>query len=192
MQPPDTRHSLIARLQNPANEMAWAEFVAAYEPFLSHLVRRHGAASQHVPDVTQQVLAAIAHSVERWRDDGSPASFRRWMTRVARNVAIKYLAREWREVTGQGGSDFCNLLMNVPDADAEQSQSYEFELILWAAEKVRAEFRESSWKAFWGTVIEGRPVQVLAEELNVTPGSIYMSRSRIMARIRAEVRELND
>ena len=83
------------------------------------------------------------------------------------------------------------LLENVPNAaDRESEEAYEYEWILWTAEKVRGEFRETSWKAFWATLIEGRSVADVAAELGVTPGSIYMSRSRIMARIQAKVREV--
>jgi len=41
-------------------------------------------------------------------------------------------------------------------------------------------------------LIDGRSVADVATELGITPGSIYMSRSRIMARIRAKVREITD
>ena len=43
---------------------------------------------------------------------------------------------------------------------------------------------ETSWEAFWATVIEQKSVEQVAQDLNVSTGSIYMSRSRIMAKIR--------
>ena len=192
MQQPETHASLIVRLKGARNERAWTEFVSAYEPFLRRIIQRQGVAERHLPDVTQQVLIAIARSVDGWRDDGDPASFRRWLNRVARNVVLKFMSRERRQVGGQGGTDLQELLARVPDACEEQAWKYEYELVVWAAEQVRSEFRETSWKAFWATRIDGRPVADVAAELGVTPGSIYMSRSRIMARIRAKVREVVD
>lgn len=192
MQPPETRPSLIVRLKSEQNALAWTEFVAAYEPFLRRLVQRWGVAERHVPDVTQQVLVAIARSVEGWRDDGDPASFRRWLNRVARNVVLKFMSRQRRQIGGQGGTDLQELLDRVPDPRDDEARKYEYELVVWAAEQVRGEFRETSWKAFWATLVDGRPVADVAAELGVTPGSIYMSRSRIMARIRAKVREVVD
>ena len=190
MRPPPTHASLIARLQGTRNEPAWAEFVAAYEPFLLHLVERRGVPRRHAADVVQQVLAAVVRSVEQWRDDGDPASFRRWISSVARNVVIKFMSRERKQLGGQGGTDLVDLLYNVSDdAGERQRQEYEYELILWAAEEVRDEFRESSWRAFRETVIEGRPVADVANELGLSAGSIYMSRSRILARIRAKIAE---
>jgi RNA polymerase sigma factor (sigma-70 family) len=186
---PETRPSLIVRLKDQRNEPAWVDFLRAYEPFLIQLVRRRGTPERHVADVTQQLLIAIAQSVGGWSDDGKPASFRRWLSRVARNVVIKFMIRERRQVSGQGGTGFLEQLQRVPDTaeSEEHAGQYEHELIVWAAEQVRGDFRETSWKAFWATQIEGRTVADVAAELGVSPGSIYMSRSRILARIRAKI-----
>ena len=192
MRQPETRPSLIVRLKGERNQLAWTEFVSAYEPFLRRLIQRRGVPERHVPDVTQQVLVAVSRSVDGWRDDGDPASFRRWLNRVARNVVLKFMSRERRQIDGRGGTDLQELLDRVPDARDEQARKYDYELVVWAAEQVRGEFRETSWKAFWATLVDGRPVADVAAELGVTPGSIYMSRSRIMARIRAQVREVVD
>jgi RNA polymerase sigma-70 factor (ECF subfamily) len=190
MRSPETRPSLIVRLQGQRNEQAWEEFVRAYEPFLNSVVARRGVPARHVPDVTQQILSAIARSVEQWKDDGQPASFRRWLTRVARNIVIRYMAKERRTPGGQGGTEWLDQLREVPaEPDPAQVQEYDFELIAWAAEQVRGEFKATSWSAFWKTLIEGRPVEEVSQQLGVSPGSIYMSRSRIVARIRAKVRE---
>lgn len=194
MRTPETRHSLIVRLKDQRNEPAWTEFVCAYEPFLTRLVRRQGTPDRHVPDITQHLLIAIAKSVNGWNPDGREASFRRWLGRVARNVVIKFMTREKKQITGQGGSDFLKLVELTSDdtPDEERAQLYEHELILWAAELVRGEFRETSWRAFWATQVDGRSVADVASELGVTPGSIYMSRSRIFARIRTRIAEVLD
>ena len=114
MQQPETRPSLIVRLKGERNELAWTEFVSAYEPFLRRLIERQGVPERHVPDATQQVLVAVARSVDGWQDDGDPASFRRWLNRVARNVALKFMARERRQISGQGGTDWLESLAHVP------------------------------------------------------------------------------
>jgi RNA polymerase sigma-70 factor (ECF subfamily) len=192
MDQPETRASLIVKLQGERNEQAWVEFVAAYEPFLRRLVQRQGVPQRHVGDVVQHVLAAIAHSVSQWQDDGSPASFRRWTGRVARNVVLKFMVRERRQLGGRGGTDLIDQLHQVPDRafSDEENRRYEYELIVWAAEQVRSEFRATSWRAFWATLVEGRSVADVARELQLSPGGIYMARSRVMAKIQSKIREV--
>ncbi len=187
---PETRHSLIVQLKCRDNQPAWQEFVEAYEPFLKRLASRQGVPERHVADVTQQILLAIARSIDGWTDDGRDASFRRWLSTVSRNIVIKFMTRE-RKHHATGGSDLLEVLNQIPThPDAQLVHQYEHELIVWAAEQVRNEFRDTSWKAFAATIIDGRPVADVAEELNVTAGSIYMSRSRILARIRTKIQKL--
>lgn len=191
MSPLETRKSLIVRLKNAQNESAWRDFVCTYEGFLDRLIRRQGVPERHVPDVTQQILLAIAKSVDGWKDDGNPASFRRWLQAVSRNIVIRFMARERKQAGGVGGSDLLAVLQNVEAApDDNNGRRYEHELIVWAAEQVRHEFLDTSWRAFWLTVIEDHPVDEVASTLNLTPGSIYMSRSRIMAKIRRKLTEV--
>ena len=194
MRPPETRHSLIVRLKDQRNNLAWTEFLCAYEPFLLRLVRKQGTPERHVADVSQQLLIAIAKSVEGWEPDGKSASFRRWLGCVARNVAIKFMMRERKQITGQGGSDFLTVLEEAIDSsvNGELQHQYQQELILWAAERVRSEFRESSWRAFWETEVAGRSIAEVSKDLGVSVGSVYMSRSRIFARIRVIIEEVLD
>lgn len=188
---PETRHSLIVRLKDEQNEPAWTDFALAYEPFLYRMAERQGVPARDVPDVVQQVLLAVAKSVDGWTDDGKGGSFRRWLSTVCRNVVIKFMTRERKQSSGRGGTQFVDLMNNVVDEpDQDQVQRYEHELIVWAAEQVKDEFIATSWSAFWATVIDGRSVSDVAAELKVSAGSIYMSRSRIMARIKAKVAEV--
>lgn len=191
MTQPETRASLILQLTGPRREPAWAEFVASYEPFLMRLVQRRGVPARHAADVTQQIFLAIAHSVSGWQDDGKPESFRRWLNRVAQNVVIRFMTRERKQPGGTGGSDLIEFLESVPtEPDRQLVADYERELIVWAAEQVRGDFRESSWQAFCETVIEARDIGEVARELGVSVGSVYMSRSRIMARIQKILRQV--
>lgn len=193
MLPLETRKSLIVRLKNEQNDSAWRDFFCTYEGFLQRLVQRQGVPERHVPDVTQQILLVIAKSVDGWKDDGNAASFRRWLSAVSRNVVIRFMSRERKQAGGVGGSDLIAVLQTVEAAPDENStRQYEHELIVWAAEQVRHEFLEASWRAFWLTVIDGQPVEAVARELRVSPGSIYMSRSRIMAKIKARIADVND
>jgi len=189
MEPPETQTGLIAKLKAGGNQQAWSSFVADYEPFLRQLIKRQGVPARHIDDVTQQVFAAIAKSVENWEDDGRPASFRRWTHCVARNIVIKFMQKERKQLAdATGGSQLVDQLQQVEGPiDRRLEQRYEHELVVWAAEQVRDEFRSTSWQAFWMTLIEGRSVEDVAQQLDLTPGAIYMSRGRIMKRIKQKI-----
>ena len=56
-------------------------------------------------------------------------------------------------------------------------------------ERVRKEFRDATWQAFVETSVNGRAIPEVARELGLSPGSVYVARSRIIARLRAKVVE---
>ncbi|MCC9600127.1 sigma-70 family RNA polymerase sigma factor [Stieleria sp. JC731] len=186
---PETRPSLIVRLPDHGDQAAWWAFVEIYEPFLRHFSRRRGVPESHVNDAVQQILIAIAKSVEGFQDDGKAASFRRWLGTVARHEVIKYMTKMRRHGVPAGGTETLRSLESIAD-QSELSYQYEHELIVWAASKVRGEFSESSWQAFWQTVICQRSVDAVAREFDLSRGAIYMARARILKRIRAQIEEV--
>lgn len=192
---PETNLTLIARMKRPADERAWQEFVGAYEPFLLRMLLRRGLPEQDARDVVQQVFLAVYRSLDQWNADGADGSFRRWLSGVARNTMLKFLRTQQRQPAAAGGSDFLKVQAAIPSAqptDDEMQREYDREVFLFAAEMVRREFRERSWQGFWLTAVEGRSADDVARELNVERGAVYMSRSRIMARIRTRIAELGE
>lgn len=191
---PETRPSLVVRLKNARDEAAWAEFLAIYEPLILRLLRKHRLQDSDAQDVCQQVLAAVARDIDQWQPDGAAASFRRWLFQIARNRVIKFLTRKRPGTVGQGGTDAHNLIAAQPDLtqslSAEFEHEYRQQMLLRAAAQIRVEFRDTTWLAFWKTCIEDRPVADVADELGMSAGNVYVARSRIMARLRTKVNEL--
>jgi RNA polymerase sigma-70 factor (ECF subfamily) len=188
---PKTRSSLVARLRDARDHEAWTEFVAVYEPLILRLMRRQGLQDCDAHDACQQVLQAVARDVECWRPDGRQASFRRWLFRIARNRAINIIVHQRKQVRASGGTSAQMILEGQPDRSetlaAEFQREYRQQILLWAAEQIRAEFRENTWQAFWRTCVDDRPIAEVAAELGMTAGNVYVARSRIIARLREKV-----
>jgi RNA polymerase sigma-70 factor (ECF subfamily) len=66
---------------------------------------------------------------------------------------------------------------------------YRWELFSRAATEVRRTAAESTWQAFWLSTIEERPIAEVAQSLGVREGVVYLSRCRIMDRIRKLVKQ---
>jgi RNA polymerase sigma-70 factor (ECF subfamily) len=195
---PDTRHSLLVRLGNPADEQAWNRFVELYEPLIYRLARRKGFQHADAEELTQEALVAVAAAIDQFDPDPNRGSFRGWLSRIARNMMINFLSRARPEQRGTGGTGFRCLLEQQPapssDDDDESLFGWEYrrELFRCAARQVRHEFHETTWQAFWQTSVEGEAIQPTAEALGLSVGSVYAARSRVMARIKEKVRQLEE
>lgn len=192
---PTTRHSLVLRLHDSADEVAWAEFVALYEPLVFRLARGKGLQEADAHDLCQEVFRAVAASVARWDPDPAKGRFRGWLFRIARNLIVNFLTAQRRHGQGSGRTSVQELLAAHPattdvQAEAEFTAAFRRRAFHWAAEQVRPEFAESTWLAFWRTGVEGKPVAEVAQELSLSAGAIYVARSRVLARLRERVEAL--
>ena len=70
------------------------------------------------------------------------------------------------------------------------SRDFERGLFDAAAERVKPNVRPATWAAFWATAVDGRAGPEVAAELGMTVGAVHVARSRVLARLRAVVREL--
>lgn len=194
---PETRPSLMLRLLDPSDQQAWAQFVSIYEPLLLRMLRKKGLQDADARDVSQQIILAVSQAIDRWQPDGQPASFRRWLFSIARRLALRFLQRGNRvdgpSLRATGGTDMVEVLNQLPEPDPQTviafDNEYRTELFDWAAKRIRGEFRETTWQAFWRSCVLNEPIANVAEELGVTAGNVYVARTRVIARLRQVVED---
>jgi RNA polymerase sigma factor (sigma-70 family) len=188
---PETRESLILRLPSSADAQAWREFIELYEPLILRFARRRGLQEADAREIAQNVLIAVAKSVDRWQPDREKGKFRAWLFRIARNQVINWVSKRSSERCLSQESSFEELsqIESASEANSEIEMDYRREMFRLAASQVRDAFSESNWNAFWLTAVLGESIESTAIQLNRTPGSIYVARSRVIARIKKLVEQ---
>ena len=190
MQGPETRPSLLVRLRDASQSEAWQEFTEIYEPLVYRLARQNGFQHADAQDLTQDVFAAVDKAIDRFDPSPEKGSFRGWLFRIARNLMINFLARQ-KGPRGSGDTGIQQLLNEQPAADGEAAtlfeMEYQREIFRWAAQRVRQEFQEETWRAFWMTGVDGESIDNVARILGKTPGAIRIARCRVLARLKEEV-----
>ena len=192
---PDTRPSLLIRLRDSQDAQAWAEFLEIYTPLIERLARRRGLQDADAADLAQDVFRALMLTIADWDPDPARGSFRGWLSRVARNMIVNRLVALRRQPQGSGDTGFGRWLQEQPEPSERIETESEFDeerrkrLFAWGAEQARSEFRPATWEAFWRTAVEGRAPADVARELGITVGSVYVAKSRVLARIRCKIEE---
>jgi RNA polymerase sigma-70 factor (ECF subfamily) len=188
---PSTHPSLLIRLRDSSDERAWAEFTEIYGPLIHRLARQRGLQDADAQDLVQDVFRAVGRAIERYDPDPARGSFRGWLSQIARNLIINLLASQRRHPRGTGNSDMQRMLEEHPDPSGEDSVLFESEyhqrLLAWAVDRIRGEFAEPVWQAFWQTGVEGRPPKEVANARGMSLGTVYQYKSRVVARLRREI-----
>lgn len=190
---PLTRPSLLLRLKDLRDQEAWADFVAIYAPLVYGFGRQRGLQEADARDLTQEVLRAVAVSAERLEYDPERGSFRSWLYTVTRNKYLDVMRRRGQPGRGTGDSDVLARLNEEPAREEDQwEQEYRQQVFAWAGARVRGEFEDSTWQAFWQVAVEGKKAKQAAADLKLTVAAVYIAKSKILARLREEIQPLLD
>ena len=193
--PPETRASLILRLQDAADITAWDEFAEIYAPVVYRSARRLGLQAADADDVVQEVLSAVARSVTEWVGRDDRGVFRAWLYRIARNTAIDFLTRRKHQPLAGGGAEAARHLQALEATEEVSSQfgmEVRREIFERASELIRSKVSDTTWQAFHRTTVLGQSIEAVAAQLDVSPGSIYIARSRVMKRLQIAVKSFEE
>jgi RNA polymerase sigma-70 factor (ECF subfamily) len=198
-----TSRSLLAdaRLADPA---AWARLVEFYAALVAVWCRRWGVAEQDIADILQDVFAAVAAHLPRFRKDQPGGTFRGWLATIARNKVHDYHRRRAAQPAALGGTEASLRLAQVLDPQAGGVQSTDAmadgenaladpafgEVLARALAAIRGEFHDKTWQAFWNVVVAGRSAADVAAELKMRPGTVRVAKSRVLVRLRRELGDL--
>jgi RNA polymerase sigma factor (sigma-70 family) len=191
---PTTRISLVARLPDLQDERAWVEFTEIYRPLILRLARQRGLREADAADVVQEVFQAVVAAMERRLYDPERGSFRAWLFTIARNLAVNFVVRQTRQPQGAGDTGTRILLEALeaprPEESAVFDVEYQRQLLHWAIAQVKGEFTDLAWQVFWRVGVEGEDPSAAAAAAGTTVGTVYHYKSRIMARLRRKIQEV--
>ena len=195
--PPPTRPSLLVRIRDPRDGVAWGEFVDIYGPLVYDYGRRRGLQDADAADLTQDVLRAVAATADRFAYDPARGAFRSWLFTVTRTKLLDSVRRRRPGDRGTGDTDVHKHLeakevgyadgIDEGEEGAEWDRAFGQRLLDWAAEHIRDEFRPTTWRAFWLCAVEGCAPREASASLGMSIGAVYAAKCRVLARLREEI-----
>lgn len=192
---PPTRASLLLRLRNPQDEVAWTEFVEIYAPVIYGYARKRGLQDADAVDLSQEVISAVAGAVGKLDYDPRRGCFRSWLFTVVRRKLSSWRRAQRIRPRGSGDSSTQQLLEQCAtpaDLEAEWEAEWQQRLYAWACEQVRRDVTPTTWQAFWRTAIEGQPGKCVAKDLGVSVAAVYLARRRVTVRLKELVQSVQE
>jgi len=185
-----TTTELLDALHRGPREPAWDLFVARYQPVLVGVARRLGLGRDDALDAAQQTLLEFVRDFRSGRYHRDKGRLRHWILAILRH-RVHDLHRIRARVRKQGATA-------EPPADEPERLN-----ALWQAQvqqriladalamlRDRSGLAERSIRAFELTALKGVSAEVAAESCGLTVDGVYVARSRVTARLRRIVRDL--
>lgn len=182
-----TSSSLIGRvrLRDP---QAWQQLAQLYGPLVYRWARQCGLQDHDAADITQDVFASVARSIDAFRRDQPGATFRGWIWTITRNSVRAHFRNRDRHPAAQGGTDaqqqFANLPALLDSDDQPQPDQSTPTLARRALQLIRSEFEPHTLQAFERVTMFGQSVPDVAAALGMTPAAVRQAKYRVLVRIR--------
>ena len=180
---------------------AWEELVTTYSPLVYSWSRLSGLAPEDAKDAVQNVMRAVYSSLEGFDPDQEEASFRGWLRTITKYKIVDLRRREANEPNAVGGTEAQRGMAEIRDLatslsqlnsaemsgrqkDEPSSDSSPLQLIL---EKIRRDYSDRTWRAFWGMAVENRESPDIAAELEMSSAAVRLAKARVLKRLRDEL-----
>ena len=186
---PLTRASLLVQLRDGGNHAAWQEFAKLYGPVIYGFAQAWAAGRRRGrPDARRHAFGLQSNCSARLQSQ--PGNFPRLVVHDHAQQSLQFFLGARVHPQASGDTTTNRLLDTQPDhsdgADAWETE-YQRRLAALAMERVKSEFQENTWRAFWLTAVEGIAVADVARQISISPGAIYVAKSRVLARLKEEV-----
>jgi RNA polymerase sigma factor (sigma-70 family) len=186
--PPVTAPSLLVRLRDAGDAPAWTQFVEVYSPLIYRFARRRGLQDADAADLMQDVLANVARGIRTFDYEPTRGLFRSWLFTIVRRKIIDAARSRPKETTAAGlpaEHDAALEPATAEGADAEfWDLEYRLRLLNWGLDQIRAEFEDSTWRAFSLTALDRLPGKEVSERLSISVGAVYIAKSRVLGRLK--------
>jgi len=201
---------------NSGQSDAWNRLVSCYQPTIVAWCRERGLDAASSDDVTQETLLSVAQSLPRFKSLPGAGAFRAWMRTIVKRRIADHQRMRARFPLAVGGTTNATILQSktnprshdssssnisqspgsfsdsLPRSSIEQSlrpsdRTQVASKLKTILDQIEGNSTSKTWLAFQRSVVDGRPTDEIADELQMTPAGVRQIRSRILRQIRKKL-----
>jgi RNA polymerase sigma-70 factor (ECF subfamily) len=166
-------------------ESAWRDFFDRYAPAVYRVALLRGLSPEDADDIVQQVMLAVSNHIGRFEYDRDRGHFRQWVRRITDNKI-----RDWRKRRVPGAAHLLDYADTGPSAEEIWERQWRLQDIDQCLDEIAGELASHRVEAFRLYVIEGLSAAETAEQVGMTIGHVYVTRTQILKKIRRRMRAL--
>jgi RNA polymerase sigma factor (sigma-70 family) len=202
---PQTRKTLIEKLDNWSDWSSWDEFYRTYSGFVWHIARKSGLSDEEASDVVQETFIGVAKNLQKKKFDTSLGSFKSFLLNQARWRILDQFRRKKkqqdREANIHGDFEDDERRTSPIDRCADPKGStletlwdkeWNEKLMDLALRRVKTMVSPRQYQIFSCYVIKGWTPDRVKAELGVNAAQVYLAKHRVGRLLKREIQRLAD
>lgn len=179
----ETSLTWLGRLTDVPTDADWRRLVEVYGPLLAAWLARTGVPPADRDDLVQDVLIVVVRRVAGF-DHRGPGAFRAWL----RGIVANRTRDHFRTRRTEPAVDLDQLAGDDTAMSRIWDREHDEYLVGRAMAVVEGDFAPATWRAFHLQAIDGRPPAEAAAETGLSLNAVILAKSRVLKRLRAELR----
>lgn len=180
-----THGTLLARISDPSDRGAWADFCAQYEELIRAFARRQGVMGADGDDIVQEVLLSLTKALPGFEYSPAKGKFRSYLKTVVVRAIVRRRQREYGVVQLSELDEVSRSAAADESLDTVWEEEWRQQHLRRAMRAIEAEFNATDLRCFRAYVLDGEPPAEVAERLEISAGQVYTIKHRVLARLRA-------
>ncbi len=185
---PKTRATLLERIRDGSDPVAWEEFFARYWRLVFFFARRRGCSQHTAEEVVQDVMTTVFQNRDVFRYDPAQGRFRDWLATVVRNQVALHRRAPAQRVRARGGDmeDEISTPRAATGMAPDELWEAAFEETLSAAllDVVRRQVEPCTYQAFELTALGEFSGAEVAAVTGLSRNAVYQARRAVLKRLR--------
>lgn len=186
-----THPSLLLRVRDGSNHQAWSEFVAIYGPLIYSYCRKRRLQESDAADVLQEVLGRVAKTIGTFEYQREKGRFRSWLGTITFRELARF-ANRGKGAIAVHATDEIDELAGQSATNSDWDDHFHSTLLQVALDRIENDFDPTNWRAFVGVWLNLESADQVASRLGLTVDKVYVAKSRVLKRLRAEVLQLSE
>jgi len=181
-----TQASLLDRLRDAADPMAWDEFFARYWRLIHRFARLRGCSEHTAEEIVQEAMVAVFRQRDVFRYDRERGRFRDWLLTIVRNLIARHRRQPAArlQVAADDAPALAELEAGEAEPDAAWETAFEETLLATLLDTVRREVAPETYQAFELLVLHGLSGREVARVTGLSRNAAYLARKRVLSRLR--------
>ena len=182
----DTRPTLLERIREARDPLAWEDFFERYWPTIFGFARRRGCSEHTAEEIVQDVMLKVFRQRDVFHYDRGRGRFRDWLGAVVRNQVAELRRSPAQRIRPVGGESAAVDEADVSDAqtpDELWQQTFENSLLLVMLDVVRRESNPRDYLAFELYSLRDLKASEVAKITGLSRNVVYKAHRKVLARL---------